>query len=157
MTMCCNIVPSSTTNFLYISFEGARHIVMNNGPDIRFINTHSECNSGNHNFNFPVHKFSLHNFASVRCHTGVVGLSYCGYLHVWLLRIPWILSVNIYLIQIYLLSTIFFIKKLFLKDNLFLCERYKKANLFHVKRLTLLYIYSTIIIQCDGSEERKRL
>lgn len=95
MTVCCDTVPSASANLLHISFKGTGHIIMNDSSNVRFIDAHSKCDSGNHNFYFAFHKLLLDNFALISRHTGMVNLGYCGYLRLRLLRVSRILPVRV--------------------------------------------------------------
>ena len=46
-------------DFLIILFERLRHVVVNHEAHIRLVNSHSECERGNHNLHLVADKFRL--------------------------------------------------------------------------------------------------
>lgn len=91
MTVRRETVSAGATDFLYVSFESAGHVVMDDGANVRLVDTHPECYGGDHDLNLSAHELFLHDLASVRRHTSVIGFGYRGYLCVRFLGIPRIL------------------------------------------------------------------
>lgn len=76
MTMRRKIVTTGTSDLLHVSFETGRHVVVNNRPDVRFVDAHTEGDCSDDYSRFATHKMFLYDLTATRRKTGVVRFGY---------------------------------------------------------------------------------
>lgn len=86
-------VSTSSSNFLYISFETRRHIVVNYCPNVRLIDSHAESDRRHNDPCNSAHKRLLYSLTTMSRKSRVIRLRYAGHLLVHF-RLLGVLSVR---------------------------------------------------------------
>ena len=68
-------VTTRPPNLLDVGLKGLRHVVVNDGPNVRLVDAHAEGYRGHHHPQLARHEVTLHSSPSAGCHARMIGLS----------------------------------------------------------------------------------